>query len=226
MAGHSRWSNIKHKKKNNDIKKSKLFSKLANDIISANNSNNDVNDNYKLKKAVDKALAKNMNKSIINNIITSNVSSLDNKSIYSAVGENGASIIIECLNANKNRIIGELRCILNQYFFNLVSFKSIEYMYIKYEKILFLDELNDKFLFYYLNSFILKDLDKNTIVCETIFTKYIFLSLKKLNIKFSSYQIFLTKNSLNLCFTDIARFNSMISKLKSLPYVNNLFYNF
>ncbi len=35
MAGHSKWANIKHRKGKADIKKGKVFSRIAKEIISA-----------------------------------------------------------------------------------------------------------------------------------------------------------------------------------------------
>lgn len=227
MAGHSKWSNIKHRKKTNDLKKSKLFSKLANDIrLSVSDSNPDINANFKLKKAVDKALSNNMSKSIINNIISNLDQSACGKNIYSAVGDFGISIIIECFNSNKNRIIGELRCLLNQYNMTLVSLKSIEYTYLKYDKICLLEEYNDKFLFYYFGYFFFKEIYNNTILLNNDLSKNLYFFLKKNNIKFEVSQILYPKIIVKLDDSSYNKFFKMISELKKLSYVSNVFCNF
>lgn len=227
MAGHSKWSNIKHRKQSNDLKKSKLFSKLANDIrISVNDSNSDVNSNFKLKKAVDKALSNNMSKNVINNIISNLEHVPQVKNIYSAIGDNGISVVIECFDYNKNRMIGEIRCVLNQYNMNLVSFKSIEYTYIKIDKIFLIENYNDKFLFNYLDSFVLKKISDNFIFVNSDLSKDLFFLLKKLDIKFEVSQTLYPKSIINLDPSIYNKFNNMIDELKKFPYVANVFFNF
>lgn len=227
MAGHSKWSNIKHRKQSNDLKKSKLFSKLANDIrISVNDSNSDVNSNFKLKKAVDKALSNNMSKNVINNIISNLEHTPQVKNIYSAIGDNGISVVIECFDYNKNRMIGEIRCVLNQYNMNLVSFKSIEYTYVKIDKIFLIEDYNDKFLLNYLDKLFLKKISDDFIFVNSDLSKDLFFLLKNLEIKFEVSQTLYPKNIIKLSPSIYNKFNNMIDELKKFPYVANVFFNF
>lgn len=227
MAGHSKWSNIKHRKQSNDLKKSKLFSKLANDIrSSAITSNNDFNSNLKLKKAIDKALANNMSKDVINNIISNLDQHSNIKHIYAAVGENSSSIIIECLDSNKNRIIGELRCILNQNNVNLVSFKTIEYTYFKINKIFLINNYNDRLLFCLSYNIILNIYSDYFLCLNNDFLKKIILLLKHLCIKNECSQIFYPKNIIILDSVLYNKFLKMIIELKKLQYVSDVFCNF
>ncbi len=227
MAGHSKWSNIKHKKQSNDLKKSKLFSKLANDIrISVGNSKLDINSNFKLKKAIDKALSNNMSKNVINNIIFNMDTANQIKNIYSATGDNGVSIIIECLDYNKNRIIGELRYVLNQYNMALVPFKSIEYTYFKIDKVFLNSDYNDRLLFYYLDELFLKDVFSNFIYSNIDSSKNLFSLLKVLDIDFEVYKILYPKNIIKLDCDNNNKFSNMIIELEKLPYIANVFSNF
>jgi transcriptional/translational regulatory protein YebC/TACO1 len=227
MAGHSKWSNIKHKKLSNDLKKSKLFSKLANDIrVSVGNSKLDINANFKLKKAIDKALSNNMSKDVINNIIFNMDTANQIKNIYSATGDNGVSIIIECFDYNKNRIIGEIRYVLNQYNMVLVPFKSIEYTYFKIDKIALNSDYNDRLLFYYLYELFLKDVFSNYIYSNIDVSKDLFSLLKVLDIDFEVCKILYPKNIIKLDCDNSNKFNNMISELEKLPYIANIFSNF
>lgn len=227
MAGHSKWANIKHKKKVNDVKKSKLFSKLANDIkLSVNESNKDIQTNIKLKKAIDKALSNNMSKNIINNIISSSEVISQNKSIYSVIGKNSVSIIVECFDFNKNRMIGELRHLFSQYDMNLVSFKSIEYMYLKYEKISLLSEYNDRIILINFNDMFLIKAVNNYMYVDILISKSVFFILKKIDLEFDACQIFYPKNCLKLTCDTLYKLNELLLKLKKFTYIANLFYNF
>lgn len=60
MSGHSKWSQIKHKKGAADAKKGQLFSKLSNAIAVAARDNPDPTTNLRLKGEIDRARAANM----------------------------------------------------------------------------------------------------------------------------------------------------------------------
>ncbi|MGL5710185.1 MAG: YebC/PmpR family DNA-binding transcriptional regulator, partial [Cetobacterium sp.] len=63
MAGHSKWSNIKHRKGAQDIKRGKIFTKLGKELtIAAKEAGGDPNFNPRLRLAIDKAKAANMPK--------------------------------------------------------------------------------------------------------------------------------------------------------------------
>ena len=56
MAGHSKWANIKHRKAAQDKKRGKLYTKLIREITVAARLGGMVDDNPRLRAAVDKAL--------------------------------------------------------------------------------------------------------------------------------------------------------------------------
>lgn len=227
MAGHSKWANIKHKKKANDIKKSKLFSKLANNIkTSIIDSNIDIKSNSKLKKAIDDALANNMSKDIINNILYNENTIIQEKVTYAANSNEGFIFIIECFNSNKNRIIGELRCILNQYNINLIPLKDIEYLFNRYCKINFLNIYNNKYVIDYFNNKIQLDLIDNNLFLKIEESKIFFSELKLLNMSFTSNIFFYPKNLMLIDDISLKRMKDLISKLKKISYISNIFFNF
>ena len=56
MSGHSKWSQIKRQKGANDAKRGALFTKLTREIITAaRQGGGDLDANYRLRMAVDKA---------------------------------------------------------------------------------------------------------------------------------------------------------------------------
>src|SRR5690625_6326979 len=55
MAGHSKWSNIKHRKAAQDAKRGKIFTKIIRELTVAAKSGPLPEDNPRLQAAVDKA---------------------------------------------------------------------------------------------------------------------------------------------------------------------------
>ena len=61
MAGHSKWSNIKHRKGAQDQKRGKIFTKLIREItIASRLGGGDLESNPRLRKAVNNAKSNNM----------------------------------------------------------------------------------------------------------------------------------------------------------------------
>ena len=70
MAGHSKWANIQHRKKAQDAKRGKLFTKLIREIVvAAKMGGGDADANPRLRAAVDKALSGNMTRDTIERAI-------------------------------------------------------------------------------------------------------------------------------------------------------------
>src|SRR6056297_2734825 len=70
MAGHSKWANIKHRKAAQDAKRGKVFTKLIRElVIAARQGGPAVEDNPRLRTAVDKALAANMTRDTIDRAV-------------------------------------------------------------------------------------------------------------------------------------------------------------
>lgn len=61
MSGHSKWSNIKHKKEKTDAQKGKIFTKLGREItVAVKSGGADPEVNRKLKDIIAKARSNNM----------------------------------------------------------------------------------------------------------------------------------------------------------------------
>ena len=64
MAGHSKWANIKHRKARQDASRGKVWTKVIREITVAAKGGPDPDDNPRLRLALDKANAANMQKTI------------------------------------------------------------------------------------------------------------------------------------------------------------------
>ena len=144
MAGHSKWSNIKHRKGAQDLKRSKVFTKLIKEItIAAKIGGGDIDSNPRLRKAVNDSKASNMPNEKIDKAIKKGIGVLEGVSyeeiIYEGYGPNGIAIIIEVITDNKNRTVAELRHIFSKFGGSLGESGSVSWMFEKKGQITILD---------------------------------------------------------------------------------------
>lgn len=112
MAGHNKWSKIKHKKAVTDAQKSKQFGKLVRLItVEAKKAGGDIN-SPGLRAAVEKANRANMPKDNIDRAIKK-ASDPDTAAmeevVYEAYGPSGVALIMTGLTDNRNRTSAELK---------------------------------------------------------------------------------------------------------------------
>lgn len=115
MAGHSKWSSIKHKKGAADAKRGKLFTKLARAItVAAREGGGDPEGNPALATAIQKARAESMPKANIERAIARGTGEGgDGASVeriqFEGYGPGGAAILVNALTDNRNRTSAEIR---------------------------------------------------------------------------------------------------------------------
>ena len=119
MSGHSKWSQIKHKKANTDAKKGKVFTKIVKEIsVAARSGGGDPDGNPRLRSAIEKAKEANMPADNIKKAVMKGTGELPGttyeESTYEGYGPGGAAILIETLSDNKNRTVSEIRHILSK----------------------------------------------------------------------------------------------------------------
>ncbi len=115
MAGHSKWSNIKHRKGAQDAMRSKIFAKFSKEImVAAALGGPDINSNSSLRLAVNKAKAKSMPKANIEKAIekgsgTGSAGANFKEIIYSGNLRHGIILLVICLSDNYNRVSSEVQ---------------------------------------------------------------------------------------------------------------------
>ncbi|HEB76576.1 MAG TPA: YebC/PmpR family DNA-binding transcriptional regulator [Nitrospirae bacterium] len=120
MAGHSKWSQIKHKKAAADAKRGKLFSKLAKEIsVAARLGGDDPAMNPRLRTAIEKAKEANMPQDNIRRAVQKGTGELPGASyeeaLYEGYGPGGVALLIEVLTDNRNRTVAEIRHLLGKH---------------------------------------------------------------------------------------------------------------
>ena len=113
MSGHSKWSQIKHKKGATDEKRGLLFSKLLRAISVAARENPDPAWNPRLRTTIEKARAANVPHENIERAIkrSSATDALDEIALE-AYGPEKSAFIIVAVTDNRNRTIAEVRHLL------------------------------------------------------------------------------------------------------------------
>ena len=123
MSGHSKFSNIKHRKGQQDAKRSKTFLQLTKQIVNAlHQGGADPATNAALKLCLQKARQANMPKANINKIINKFEQHQSTAFLELRFGgflRGGVAIIVECLTDNRNRTTAQIKNYLHRFNVNL-----------------------------------------------------------------------------------------------------------
>jgi len=136
VSGHSKWSQIKHKKANTDAKRGKIFTKIVKEIsIAARLGGGDPAGNPRLRSAVESAKEVNMPHDNIKKAIMKGTGELPGVSyeefVYEGYGPAGVAIIMEVMTDNKNRTLPEIRFLLSKNSGNLGETGCVAWMFDK-----------------------------------------------------------------------------------------------
>lgn len=134
MSGHSKWSNIKHRKAAQDAKKSNIFTKLAKDIAIAARNGKDPEMNFSLKLAIEKAKSFNVPKGNIERAIKKGSGELKDLAqieeiVYEAYGPGQIAILIKTATDNKNRTLNEIKNIAQKNGGKIVEEGSVDWQF-------------------------------------------------------------------------------------------------
>lgn len=134
MAGHNKWSKIKHIKAKEDAKKGKIFTRIAREItIAAKAGGGDPSFNAQLRNLLDKARAANMPNENASRAIKKGTGELPGTSYeaitYEGYGPCGVAVIIDTLTDNRNRTVAELRFIFSKHNGQLGDTNTVAWMF-------------------------------------------------------------------------------------------------
>ena len=114
MSGHSKFSNIKHKKEKNDAAKGKIFTIIGREIaVAVKEGGADPENNSKLRDVIAKAKTNNMPNDTIDRGIkkaAGDANAVNYENItYEGYGPSGIAIIVKTLTDNRNRTAANVR---------------------------------------------------------------------------------------------------------------------
>jgi YebC/PmpR family DNA-binding regulatory protein len=134
MSGHSKWATTHRKKEVADARRSAVFTKLSNNItFAARQGGGEIDSNFKLRLAVDKAKEANMPKDNIERAIKKGTGELEGATIeeitYEGFGPVKSAFIVEVVTDNKNRIVAELKHIFSKHGGSLGATGSVSWQF-------------------------------------------------------------------------------------------------
>jgi len=134
MAGHNKWSKIKHKKAGADAKRSKAFSKVIKEITVAvkEGGSPDPDFNPRLRTAIANGKGINLPKDNIERAIKK-ASDADsaalNETNFEGYAPGGIAVFVECLTDNNNRTVANVRAIFSKRGGNMATSGSVDFLF-------------------------------------------------------------------------------------------------
>ena len=233
MAGHSKWANIQHRKKAQDNKRGKTFTKVIREItVAAKMGGTDASSNSRLRLALSKANASNVPKDTVKRAIDK-ASGQNNENFeeitYEGYGPKGIAVIIECLTDNKNRTVSDLRHLLSKHGGSLGTNGSVSHLFRKVG-IMKLDNITEDDLVEHMESIDIEDFEMIDSGC-IIFTKPTELFSTKKYFESKSINVIEEEiimdplTSIDVSQEDSEKISDLSNKIEELDDVQNVYMN-
>jgi YebC/PmpR family DNA-binding regulatory protein len=134
MAGHNKWSKIKHRKAVVDKRRGKVWTKISKAIIvAARHGGPDPSANLSLRYAMDEARYANMPRDTVERAIKKGAGGDDTSNYenirYEGYAPGGVAVIIEALTDNRTRTIGDVRLAFSDFDGNIGNSGCVSYMF-------------------------------------------------------------------------------------------------
>jgi YebC/PmpR family DNA-binding regulatory protein len=134
VAGHNKWSKIKHRKAVVDKRRGKVWTKCSKAIIvAARHGGPDPDTNLSLRYAIDEARYANMPRDTIERAIKKGAGGEDTSAYesvrYEGYGPGGVAIIVDALTDNRTRTAGDVRLIFTDHGGNLGAIGCVGFMF-------------------------------------------------------------------------------------------------
>lgn len=135
MSGHSKWKTIKRKKGAADAKRGAIFTRLTREIvISAREGGSDIDSNFRLRLAVDKARAENMPKDNIERAIKRGAGEDKDGTVFEEItfegyGPHGSALMVTTVTDNRNRTVPDMRHAFSKYGGNMADVGAVGWQF-------------------------------------------------------------------------------------------------
>ncbi len=241
MAGHSKWANTKHRKARADAARGKIFTKIAREItVAAKEGGDDIDSNFRLRLAVQKAKENNMPGDNIQRAIQKGLGGQEGESFEQAIFEGyaagGVAILLEVMTDNRNRTVAEIRHIFSRHNGSLGEAGCVAWMFNRKGLI----QINKKDISIDEDDLMLAaleagaedvDLDDSgiyNIITETDQLQTVRDQIQKQGIAIDSYELtMLPSNTLNVTDADTAaKIMKLMEALDDHDDVQNVYANF
>jgi len=134
MSGHSKWANIKRQKGVADAKRGQVFTKLAREIIVAvRQGGTNLDSNFQLRLAVQKARDNNMPSDNIERAIKRGSgetgAAVLTETKFEGYGPSGIAVLVEALTDNRNRTVQDVRRLFTRHGGNLGESGCVSWLF-------------------------------------------------------------------------------------------------
>jgi YebC/PmpR family DNA-binding regulatory protein len=134
VSGHSKWAGIKHKKAVVDARRGQTFTRASREItIAAKEGGGDVEGNFRLRLAMQKAREANMPTDKIQAAIDRGTGAGKGDSLeelrYEGYGPAGVAILVDAVTDNRNRTAPAIRHVFSKNGGNLSEANSVSWMF-------------------------------------------------------------------------------------------------
>ncbi len=134
MAGHNKWSKIRHRKAVVDKRRGKVWTKISKAlIVAARTGGPDPECNLALRYAIDEARYANMPRDTVERAIKKGAGGEDQSNYetvrYEGYAPGGIAIIVEALTDNRTRTVGDVRLAFSDHESNLGATGCVAYMF-------------------------------------------------------------------------------------------------
>ena len=237
MAGHNKWSSIKHRKAAVDAKRGKIFTKLIKEItVAAKTGGGNPEINNRLRAAISAAKDANMPKDNIEKAIkrgTGELAGVTYEEIrYEGYGPGGAAVLVEVLTDNRNRAAAEIRHIFSKHNGSLGETGCVNWLFDKKGLItVSKDNVEEDVLFDIATDAGADDISEEgdffEIVCEVENFENVKKALSENNIKFEEANItMIPQNNVKLSGKEAESMIKLMNALEDSDDVQNVHSNF
>lgn len=230
MAGHSKWSNIKFRKKAQDNKRCKIFNKLSNEITQIATLSNSPESDSKLKMIINKALSLNMPKKNIEKAIErGQLNSKLEEKIIGGFCNSGIAILLCYEKKNNDKIENEIKNLFEKNKYSLTKYNNFAHIF-KKEYIFKIKKVDYDEAVKLLKNFstrkiknigeyvlISVDYEKINHIISTLNSKKIEIINKTLR--------FEPVNKIKVCFKEESTFKLFLKKIKNISGIKHVFFN-
>lgn len=134
MAGHSKWSKVKHQKAVTDVRKGKIYTKFLKEIqVAAKTGGSNPEFNPRLRRVVDDARAASVPTDNIERAIKKGAGELEGVNyeevVYEGYGPGGVAMLVKSLTDNRHRTAADIRHAFSRGNGNLASSNAVSYLF-------------------------------------------------------------------------------------------------
>jgi len=235
MAGHNKWSQIKHKKAKEDGKKSKIYTKLIKEItMTARENGGNPDLNARLRLLMEKAREANMPIENAIRAIKKGTGELPGAAYeeytYEGYAPHGIAVMVDAITDNKNRTIAEFRRLFSENGGSLGESGTVNWMFEKLGAINATGAISEEELLNHLIDYDIKDIQINgneyAIYCDPKALTPVKETVEKAGLKIENAGLeWVAKSTTILPEDNAEKVLEFLSKLQDHEDVENVYTN-